>query len=136
MSRIFNWGQSGDYWSLTSGAELGVIGHAGSAQIKVADSAIEVHSFDKSSYMSVGRGAKFTARCIRGAVTDAYINRWVTALQDKNDEVRWNALVNRLDPIYGPEAKKALPAIKKLLDDPNEQIRAAAKGVVQRLESR
>lgn len=133
---IFNWNIPPQYWSKTSGAELGIIGHAGGLPIKIGEDSIEAFSFDKDMGISANKKGKFLVRAVRGRVSKEYIKRWTDAFRDEKPEVRWHALANRIGRIEGPEAKEAIPAIKVLLSDPEEQIRERAKEIMEKIQTK
>jgi hypothetical protein len=133
---IFNWSVPPQYLSKTSGAELGVIGQAGGIPIKRDDDSIEAFSFDTGMGITAHQKGKFLVRAVRGRVSKEFIIRWTNDFRNKKPEVRWHALVNRIGRIEGPEAKEAIPAIKGLLDDPEEQIRERAKEILQKIQAK
>lgn len=131
---VFAWGEGDWYWSKTRASELGVIGSAGGIGIKVGEGPIEAKSFKNKLAMASHPNAKHLVRCVRGRVSKEYISRWSQQLSDNDPAKRWEALLT-LGFIEGPEAKEALPEIKRLLTDPETQIKERAKLIVEKIEA-
>jgi hypothetical protein len=132
---VFGWTEGDWYWSSTRASENQQIGSAGAMPIAVAGGSVDCKSF-KNEYSSWAHpDGKNLVRCVRGRVSKEYIEKWSRQLSNNEASKRWEALLT-IGYIQGPEAKEALPEIRKLLNDPDKQIKEETKRIVEEIEKR
>ena len=133
----FTWSEGDYYWSNTrseGNEQIGTVG-SGGMPIVIKNGSVDCTSFKNEFAAWSSPTGKNLARCIRGRVSKEYISKWVKQLSDSDGETRWKALLT-LGFIQGPESKEALPEIRKLLQDPANQIREKAKVIVEQIEKK
>ncbi len=130
---VFGWGEGDWYWSGRRASENQEIGSAGSMPVTVAGGSIDCKSFKNEYSAWAHPDGKNLVRCVRGRVSKAYISNWSKRLSDTDPAKRWKALLT-LSFIEGPEAKEALPEIRKLITDPEDHIRVKAAEIAEAIE--
>lgn len=132
---VVSWDSPPHYWSANSHSDIGPIGWFGKGEIRVPATTREIVRFEDDLLETAAQEGLAFARCISGRVSKEYITRWTARLRDSDENVRYDALVNRLGRIQGAEIREALPAIESSKKDANQYIREAAGQILDRVKT-